>query len=115
MDGKYSIELFRDGGEGAGIEAVLVRHDSLSTARALYKAAILKHPGRLVMLCDRARVLARSDRPETMPLVDVGELLAAAARHDERGADVLDGPGRWKTPLISQYRSDPYRSSASNP
>ena len=67
MEGKYSIELFREGGEGAGIESILVRHDSLSVARALYKAAVLNHPDRLVMLCDRARVLARSDRPETMP------------------------------------------------
>ena len=63
--GKYSIELFREGGEGAGIERVLVRHDSLAVSRALYKAAALNHPGRLVMLWDRARVLARSDRPET--------------------------------------------------
>ncbi len=67
MEGKYSIELFRYGGEGAGIEAVLTRHDSLAAARALYRAAILNHPDRLVMLCDKARVLARSDRPETMP------------------------------------------------
>jgi hypothetical protein len=65
--GKYSIELFRDGGEGAGIEKILVRHDSLSVSRALYKAAVLKTPERLIMLCDRARVLARGDRPETMP------------------------------------------------
>ena len=63
--GKYSIELFREGGEGAGIEAVLVRHDNLAVSRALYKGAVLSHPNRLVMLCDRARVLARSDRPET--------------------------------------------------
>ena len=41
MEGKYSIELFRDGGEGAGIEKILVRHDSLTVARALYKAAAL--------------------------------------------------------------------------
>ncbi len=67
MEGKYSIELFKEGGEGAGIERVLVRHDSLAVARALYKAAVLNHPDRLLMLCDRARVLARSDRPETLP------------------------------------------------
>ncbi len=67
MEGKYSIELFREGGEGAGIEKVLVRHNSLATSRALYKAAVLNHPDGLLMLCDRARVLARSDRPETMP------------------------------------------------
>jgi len=62
MEGKYSIELFREGGEGAGIERVLVRHDDLATARALYRWHTLNNPGRLVMLCLRARVLARSDR-----------------------------------------------------
>jgi hypothetical protein len=67
MEGKYSIELFRDGGEGAGIEKILVRHDSLTVARTLYKVAALNCSERLIMLCDRARVLARSDRPETMP------------------------------------------------
>ena len=67
MEGKYSIELFRDGGEGAGIEKILIRHDSLNVARALYKVAALNGSERLVMLCDRARVLARSDRPDTMP------------------------------------------------
>ena len=41
MDGKYSIELFRTGGEGAGIEKILVRHDSLTVARTLYKVAAL--------------------------------------------------------------------------
>jgi hypothetical protein len=40
---KYSIELFKPGGEGTGIEEI---------------------PGRLIMLCDGTRVLARSDRPE---------------------------------------------------
>ena len=65
MEGKYSIELFRDGGEGAGIEKILVRHDSLTVAR--YKVAALNCSERLIMLCDRARVSARSDRPETMP------------------------------------------------
>ena len=66
-DGKYSVELFREGGAGAGIERILDRHDSLSVARALYRGRVEQFPGRLIMLCDRARVLARSDRPETMP------------------------------------------------
>jgi hypothetical protein len=39
--GKYSIEVFRDGGEGAGIEKILIRHDSLTVARSLYKVAAL--------------------------------------------------------------------------
>jgi hypothetical protein len=40
MEGKYSIELFREGGEGSGIERILLRHDSLTAARVLYIAVI---------------------------------------------------------------------------
>jgi hypothetical protein len=66
-EGQYSIELFRKGGEGKGLERVLDRDDNLSVARAIYRGPVEQYPGRLIMLCDRARVLARSDRPETMP------------------------------------------------
>lgn len=66
-EGKYSIELFKPGGEGAGLEEILDRHDNLTVARAIYRGRIAQLPGRPVMLCDKARVLARSDRPETMP------------------------------------------------
>jgi hypothetical protein len=31
-EGKYSIELFKPGGEGAGLEEILDRHDSLTIA-----------------------------------------------------------------------------------
>jgi hypothetical protein len=48
-EGKYTIELCRPGGPGAGIEGAIASDDDLTTARAL------------------ARILARSDRPETMP------------------------------------------------
>jgi hypothetical protein len=65
--GKYAIELCRPGGEGAGIEEILDAHDILSVARAIYRGRVAQFPDRLIMLCDRARVLARSDRPETMP------------------------------------------------
>jgi hypothetical protein len=64
---KYSIELFKPGGEGAGIEEILDRHTDLKVARSIYRAGVEKFPGRLIMLCDGAQVLARSDRPETMP------------------------------------------------
>ena len=67
MQGKYTIELFHDGGERAGIERVLVQHHSLATSRALYKAAVKNNPERLVVLRDRSRILERSDRPETTP------------------------------------------------
>jgi len=65
-EGKYSVELFKEGGEGAQ-EEIIDRHDNLIVARAIYRGRVSQNPGRLVMLCDQARVLARSDRPETMP------------------------------------------------
>ena len=63
MGGKYSIELFRKGGEDAGVEQVLNRYENLSIARAVFKAKIGEYPGRLIMLRDSARILARSDQP----------------------------------------------------
>jgi hypothetical protein len=53
------------GGTGAGIEVVLDRHDSLTVACSIYRTRV--EIGRLAMLCDRARIVARSDRPDTMP------------------------------------------------
>jgi hypothetical protein len=38
MQGKYSVEQFREG-EGKGIEAILCRRDDLTTARPLYRTA----------------------------------------------------------------------------
>jgi hypothetical protein len=67
VQGKYTIELFRDGGERAGIERVLVQHHSLATSRALYKAAIKNNPERLLILREGARILERSDQPQTTP------------------------------------------------
>jgi hypothetical protein len=64
---KYSIELFKTGGEGAGIEEILDRHADLKTARSIYRTCVERYPGLLIMLCDGTRVLARSDRPDTVP------------------------------------------------
>ncbi len=58
---KYSIELFKFGGEGAGIEEILDRHADLKIARSIFRKCVEEYPGRLIMLCDGARVLARSD------------------------------------------------------
>jgi hypothetical protein len=58
---RYSIEFFKPGGEG--IEAILDRHADLKTALSIYQARVAQYPGRLIMLCDGARVLARSDQP----------------------------------------------------
>jgi hypothetical protein len=65
--GKYSVELFKEGARGAGQEEIVDRHDNLAVARAIYRGRVTQYPGRLVRLRDRTRVLARSDRPETMP------------------------------------------------
>jgi hypothetical protein len=67
MGGRYSIELFREGGEGAGVDQVLARYENLTIARACLRANIKRYPDRLIILCDRFRVIARSDGPETTP------------------------------------------------
>jgi hypothetical protein len=65
--GKYSIELCSECGPDAGIEGVITNEEDLTKARALYRLAIAHNPDRVILLCDRARILARSDRPDTMP------------------------------------------------
>jgi hypothetical protein len=60
--GRYRIEISSE-----GIVAVVDSDDLLNVARSLYWRTIMNHPNRLVMLCDRASVIARSDQPETMP------------------------------------------------
>jgi hypothetical protein len=63
--GRYAVELFRDESMGSGIEAVLGQESNLKTALVLYKLMVAHYPGRLIVLRDQARVLARSDRPDT--------------------------------------------------
>jgi hypothetical protein len=46
-EGKYSIELFKEGGEGAGQDEILDRHDNLTVARAIYRGRVQQYPGRL--------------------------------------------------------------------
>jgi hypothetical protein len=66
-EGKYSVELFKEGAKDAGDEEIVDRHDNLTVARAIYRGRVSQYPGRLVKLRDRSRVLARSDRPESSP------------------------------------------------
>jgi hypothetical protein len=66
-EGKYSVELFKEVGIDSMNEEIVDRHDNLTVARAIYRGRVSQYPDRLVMLRDRSRVLARSDRPETMP------------------------------------------------
>jgi hypothetical protein len=67
VNGKYTIELYRPGGEDTGIERVFERQDDLAIARKLYRTIATEYPGRLVMLCNHPSVLARSDRLDRMP------------------------------------------------
>ena len=62
MEDRYWIALFKEGGESAGVERELAREQVLNIAQSKYKQSAAMHPNRIVMLCDRARVLARSDR-----------------------------------------------------
>ncbi|MGC2527607.1 MAG: hypothetical protein WA639_07655 [Candidatus Acidiferrum sp.] len=59
--GTYSIVLFREG-EDAGQEMELARESRLDVARTLYEVMCAQYPGRLVMLCNEAQILRRSDR-----------------------------------------------------
>jgi hypothetical protein len=54
-------------GPSFAIEATIAGGDDLTTARALYRRAVASNPDRVILLADRARILARSDRPDTMP------------------------------------------------
>jgi hypothetical protein len=49
-EGKYSVELFKEGGKGAGEEEIVDRHDNLTVARAIYRGRVSQYPGRLVKL-----------------------------------------------------------------
>jgi hypothetical protein len=60
-EGRYWVVLFNRGGESAGVERELAREPRLEVARSKYIESLGRYPSRLVMLCDRAMVLARSD------------------------------------------------------
>jgi hypothetical protein len=62
MENRYWVALFKGGGADSGVERELAREDRLDIALARYKQSAAMYPNRLVMLCDRAKVLARTDR-----------------------------------------------------
>ena len=53
-------------GFAAGVEDVITSDDNLTQANELYWHFVAVNPGRVVLLCDRACVLARSDRLDAM-------------------------------------------------
>ena len=67
-EGKSIVEHHEhDNDEGRRVEAIITHERKLQIARILYRMMIGKFPGRLIILCDQEQLLARSDRPETMP------------------------------------------------
>ena len=64
---RYTVWLFETDGESAGIDRVIDTSDDLDALRLSYWQAIIQYSDRLIMVCDRAIVLARSDRREMMP------------------------------------------------
>jgi hypothetical protein len=63
MKTQYSIELITESRDRFAGESILARESDLDAARALYKFCARQFPNRVVLLADRARVLARSDYP----------------------------------------------------
>jgi hypothetical protein len=61
IEGKYRVELVTRNGGGDCSREVLYRHDNLALVRALFKGCIERYSGRVIVLYDRSRVLARSD------------------------------------------------------
>ena len=61
MKTQYSIELIKQRSDGATAARILARESDLETAQALYKFCAAQFPNRVIVLADRALVLARSD------------------------------------------------------
>ena len=79
---RYSIELFKQGGEGAGIEEILDRHADLEIARSVYRTRVEEYPGRLIMLCDHVGA---------GPKRSARDHAAVAAAVNPRGGSLLFG------------------------
>src|SRR5215471_16159183 len=61
IEGKYRVELVTRNGDGDCLREVLYRRDNLALVRAIFKGYVERYSGRVVVLYDRAQVLARSD------------------------------------------------------
>jgi hypothetical protein len=44
-------------------DEVIARVSDLTMARAMFDLAVVQFPGKLIMLCQKGRILRRSDRP----------------------------------------------------
>jgi hypothetical protein len=63
MKTRYSIELIKESPDGFAAASILARESDLDTAHVLYNFCAKQFPDRVILLADRARVLARSDYP----------------------------------------------------
>jgi hypothetical protein len=61
MRREYSIEFVEQGHDGDELGRVLGKETDLETATALFEFWAAQLPNRVVILFDRARVVARSD------------------------------------------------------
>lgn len=59
---RYWAALFNEGGERAGVQRELARCSQREEAHSKYKECAKAYPNPLLVLDDRATVLARSDR-----------------------------------------------------
>ena len=59
IEAKYRVELVTRNGGGDCSREVLYRHDNRALVRALFKGCIERYSGRVIVLYDRGRVLAR--------------------------------------------------------
>lgn len=56
---RYSVQVLSSPDR---IEEVVARVSELTTAHAVFDLTVTQRPGKLVMLCQKARVIRRSDR-----------------------------------------------------
>lgn len=56
---RYHVEVLATPDQ---IEEVVARVSELATAHAVFDLTVTQRPGKIVMLCQKARVLRRSDR-----------------------------------------------------
>jgi hypothetical protein len=61
MKTQYSVELIKMSRDGFTDASILARESDLDTAHGLYNFCARQFPNRVIILADRARVLARSD------------------------------------------------------
>ena len=63
MKTEYSVELLKESRNGYCAARILARESDLDAARAMYAFCASQFSNSIILLADRARILARSDCP----------------------------------------------------